>query len=91
VAVERPGVELPIPPEPYPTVATVSTSDRLERMREEVVAKNEQFFHKWRPANFTYLFGFRKYEQGNNAVEMAQFDPFIARREEAIAELQKQK
>jgi len=91
VDVEQKGVVLPIPHEPYPTVATVSSSDRLERMRGEIVAKNEQFFHKWRPANFTYLFGFRKYEQGNNAVEIPQFDPFIEKREAAIAELQQQK
>jgi hypothetical protein len=32
------------------------------------------FFHRWRPANWTYLFGFRKHEQGRNAVEIPRFD-----------------
>jgi hypothetical protein len=81
------GVTLPMPADTYPTTATVSSSDRVERMRDEIVRKNELFFHRWRPQNFTYLFGFRKYEQGNNSVEIPQFDPLIEKREAAIAEL----
>ena len=38
-------------------------TDRVEALRKTVVAKNEQFFNKWRPQNETYLFGFRKHEQ----------------------------
>ena len=30
---------------------------------------------RWRPQNETYLFGFRKHEQGKNAKEIAEFDP----------------
>jgi hypothetical protein len=33
--------------------------------------ENDLFFHRFRPANSTYLFGFRKHEQGQNAKEMA--------------------
>ena len=51
--------------------------------------KNELFFHRWRPANETYLFGFRKHEQGNNAVEIAQFDRLIEKAESEIASLLK--
>ncbi len=49
--------------------------------------KNEWFFHRWRPANWTYLFGFRKHEQGRNAVEIPQFDPLIGEWEARIAKL----
>lgn len=49
--------------------------------------KNELYFHRWRPQNVTYLFLFRKHEQGNNAVEIPQFDPLIAAEEARIAEL----
>jgi lysophospholipase L1-like esterase len=42
-----------------------------------VVEKNRLFFHRWRPANETYIFLFRKHEQGNNAVEIPQFDPLV--------------
>lgn len=49
--------------------------------------KNELFFHRWRPANWTYLFGFRKYEQGQNAVEIPKFDPLIREWEGRIAKL----
>ena len=50
-------------------------------------AKNELFFHRWRPANSTYLFGFRKHEQGRNAVEIPQFDPLVAAWDTRIAGL----
>ncbi|MFV0442432.1 MAG: GDSL-type esterase/lipase family protein [Planctomycetaceae bacterium] len=49
--------------------------------------KNELYFHRWRPQNVTYLFLFRKHEQGNNAVEIPQFDPLIAAEEAHIAKL----
>jgi lysophospholipase L1-like esterase len=85
--VTRKGITLPMPVSAYPAEPTVSSSDRLERMRDEVVRKNELFFHRWRPQNFTYIFGFRKYEQGNNAVEIPRFDPLIEKREAAIDSL----
>ncbi len=56
----------------------------LNSLREKVIAKNELFFHRWRPANTTYLTGFRKHEQGQNAKEIAQFDPLVAAKEEEI-------
>lgn len=68
-----------------PRVAT----DKLESLRQALIAKNEQFFNKWRPQNETYLFGFRKHEQGRNAKEIAEFDPFIAKAEDEIAKLRK--
>lgn len=62
---------------------------KLEPIRQAVLAKNEQFFNKWRPQNETYLFGFRKHEQGRNAKEIAEFDPFIAKLEDEIERLRK--
>jgi hypothetical protein len=56
-------------------------------LRRQIVAKNELFFHRWRPQNETYLFGFRKHEQGNNAVEIPQFDPLVASKDARIQEL----
>ncbi len=50
---------------------------QMEALRKEVAAKNQQFFYRWRPQNETYLFGFRKHEQGNNSIEIPQFDPHI--------------
>jgi hypothetical protein len=41
------------------------------------VRKDELFFNRWRPQNETYLFGFRKHEQGQNAREIPMFDPLI--------------
>jgi hypothetical protein len=57
---------------------------QVETLREAVQKKNELFFHRWRPQNETYLFLFRKHEQGNNASEIPQFDPLIESAEAAI-------
>lgn len=62
----------------------------VEPLRQAIVAKNELFFHRWRPQNETYLFGFRKHEQGKNAKEVAEFDPLIAAAEEKITKLMKE-
>jgi lysophospholipase L1-like esterase len=61
--------------------------DQAERLRRQIVAKNELYFHRWRPQNETYLLGFRKGEQGNNAVEIPQFDPMVTSKEARIREL----
>lgn len=61
----------------------------LSALRHAILRKNELFFHRWRPQNETYLFGFRKHEQGNNAVEIPQFEPLIQEQESRIQELKK--
>jgi lysophospholipase L1-like esterase len=61
--------------------------EQAEKLRKAIVAKNLLYFHRWRPQNETYLFGFRKYEQGQNAKEVVQFDPLIAKAEAEIARL----
>lgn len=59
-----------------------------EQLRELIRTKNELYFHRWRPQNITYLFGFRKHEQGNNAADIARFDPFIEELEGRIHKAQ---
>jgi hypothetical protein len=61
--------------------------DQVEALRSAIVAKNLLYFHRWRPQNETYLFGFRKYEQGQNAREIPEFDPLVAAKEAEIARL----
>lgn len=61
--------------------------EQWEALREVIRGKNEQFFFRWRPQNETYLFGFRKHEQGQNAAEIPKFDPIVERREQEIARL----
>jgi len=58
--------------------------EQVEQLRREIQAKNLLYFHRWRPQNETYLFGFRKHEQGQNAIEIPQFDPLVAAKEGAI-------
>ncbi|MBT3889342.1 MAG: SGNH/GDSL hydrolase family protein [Planctomycetaceae bacterium] len=59
-----------------------------KRAYELTAAKNMMFFHRHRPQNETYLFLFRKHEQGNNAVEVPQFDPIIDGFENNIQSIQ---
>jgi lysophospholipase L1-like esterase len=58
-----------------------------DKLREAIVAKNRLYFHRWRPQNETYLFGFRKAEQGKNAKEIPEFDPLVEKMETEIAKL----
>jgi lysophospholipase L1-like esterase len=61
--------------------------DQVEALRQAINAKNELYFYRWRPQNQTYLFGFRKHEQGQNAREIPLFDPLVAAKEAEIAKL----
>lgn len=65
-------------------VANTTPSDRYDRLSNMVTAKNELFFHRHRPMNETYLFLFRKHEQGNNAVEVDQFDQLVEKADQEI-------
>ncbi len=58
-----------------------------EALRRAIVEKNQLFFHSWRPQNETYILGFRKHEQGQNAVEISRIDPLIEAREKEIETL----
>lgn len=60
---------------------------QFESLRKAIVDKNQLYFHRWRPQNETYLFGFRKHEQGNNAREIPMFDPLVEEQEATIAKL----
>lgn len=56
-------------------------------LREAILKKEELFFHRHRPQNETYLLLFRKHEQGNNAVELPQFDPLVDQADQEIWQL----
>jgi lysophospholipase L1-like esterase len=62
---------------------------QAQALRAAILRKNDLFFYRWRPQNITYLLGFRRYEQGNNAIEIPQFDPLVAEQESLIARLKK--
>lgn len=61
--------------------------ERFERLRETIRAKNFLYFNRWRPQNETYIFGFRKREQGHLAPEIPRFDPLVESKEKEIASL----
>ena len=61
--------------------------EAAEALRERILRKNEWWFHRSRPANMAYVFGFRKHEQGQNAAEIPEFDRLVAIEERRIAEM----
>ncbi|HEY2343887.1 MAG TPA: GDSL-type esterase/lipase family protein, partial [Chthoniobacteraceae bacterium] len=72
---------------PHSDVLPANTAK--DPLRLTIIRKNQLFFHRFRPENWTYLFGFRKHEQGQNAVEIPKFDPLIAKEEQEIDRLKK--
>lgn len=66
------------------------STEKLEALRKSVIAKNELFFHHWRPQNYTYLFGFRQREQGNNAKDTKEFKALTDKADEEIAKIRKE-
>lgn len=60
------------------------------KLQEAIVEKNFLYFQNWRPQNVTYLFLFRKHEQGNNAGEVEEFEKLVEQQEKKIAEIRKQ-
>ena len=61
--------------------------DTAVALRTHILKKNEWFFHRSRPANMAYIFGFRRGEQGKNAVEIPQFDPLVEAEDQQIARM----
>ncbi len=55
-----------------------------EQLRQLIIQKDLLYFEQYRPANETYLIGFRSYEQGQNAVELEQLTPLIETLDHAI-------
>ena len=53
-------------------------------LQSEILEKNEQFFHSWRPQNTIYLFGTRKHEQGQNGKEIKEFKAYIEEHEAKV-------
>ncbi|WP_146115576.1 MULTISPECIES: SGNH/GDSL hydrolase family protein [Pirellulaceae] len=60
---------------------------KTKQLHQAILRKNQLFFDRFRPQNETYLYLFRKHEQGNNAVEIPQFDPLIEEQDKKIFEL----
>ncbi len=63
--------------------------EQFEKLRQAIIAKNRLYFYSWRPQNITYLFLFRKHEQGQNAKEVKEFERLVAAKEKEIDRLKK--
>ena len=60
---------------------------QTEALRRAIIEKNQLYFRQYRPQNETYLVGFRRYEQGQNAAELDQLNPLIDEKENEIGRL----
>lgn len=67
----------------WPTAANRNS----KQLHKAIAAKSDAFFHRYRPANATYLFGFRKHEQGQNAKEMAAWDEVLVAADKRINDI----
>ena len=56
-------------------------------LRAHIIKKNDWFFHRSRPTNMAYIFGFRKGEQGRNAGEIPAFDALVEKQDAIIAKM----
>ncbi|MGE4550262.1 MAG: GDSL-type esterase/lipase family protein, partial [Opitutales bacterium] len=54
------------------------------RIRKVIQDKNELYFYSWRPQNQTYIYSFRKHEQGRHAKDIPRFSPLVQEKEKAI-------
>lgn len=61
--------------------------DQLAKLRALIEEKNRHYFHYWRPQNDTYIFGFRRKEQGHLTAEFPKFPPILKEKDEEIAKL----
>jgi hypothetical protein len=61
--------------------------DQLEKLRGLIAEKNQHYFHYWRPQNDTYIFGFRRKEQGNLTAEFPKYPPILTEKDAEIAKL----
>ncbi len=60
---------------------------QLESLRALIEEKNRHYFHYWRPQNDTYIFGFRRKEQGNLTAEFPKYPPILDEKDAEIAKL----
>jgi lysophospholipase L1-like esterase len=61
--------------------------EQLEKLRELIAEKNLHYFHYWRPQNDTYIFGFRRKEQGHLTAEFPKYPPILNEKDAEIAKL----
>jgi lysophospholipase L1-like esterase len=60
---------------------------QLEKLRALIAEKNTHYFHYWRPQNDTYIFGFRRKEQGHLTAEFPKYPPILNEKDAEIAKL----
>jgi hypothetical protein len=65
-------------------------NEQSEQLRRLIVAKNADYFNYWRHENDTYILGYRKHEQGKNAVEFPEFVKMAEDKDKEIATLRSQ-
>jgi lysophospholipase L1-like esterase len=68
-------------------LATGPEFEQLEKLRALIAEKNQHYFHYWRPQNDTYIFGFRRKEQGHLTAEFPKYPPILNEKDAEIAKL----
>lgn len=66
-------------------IAQAAALDQAYQLQEDILRKNELFFHQYRPLNRTYILGFRSHEQGRHAEGLEELSVPISQLEGQIA------
>lgn len=61
--------------------------DHADKLRRLIAGKNTHYYHYWRPQNDTYIFGFRRKEQGHLTAEFPKYPPILNEKDAEIAKL----
>jgi len=59
--------------------------DQVHKLHDNILKKNQLFFHQYRPMNRTYIIGFRSHEQGRHAEGLEDLSTNIAEFEKQIS------
>jgi lysophospholipase L1-like esterase len=61
--------------------------EQVGKLRRLIEEKNLHYYHYWRPQNDTYIFGFRRKEQGHLTAEFPKYPPILNEKDAEIAKL----
>jgi hypothetical protein len=73
--------------DPLPFGQYMPDTEQADQLRQLIVAKNADYFNNWRHENDTYILGYRKHEQGKNAVEFPEWVKLAEEKDKEIARL----
>ncbi|HYG74422.1 MAG TPA: PVC-type heme-binding CxxCH protein [Planctomycetota bacterium] len=76
---------LGLEPKGWRTELESKGSNRVQQLREHIKEKNKQYFYRYKPQNYEYVYGSRKNNQAGLDTELDEFDKILEQRDALIA------